>query len=166
MIEEENKIRDQRVFDVRASYTKATSQQSADLYEKNLKLRKAMFDICDMAVKKEDTSFQTKTSEWHIVMRSTLAVVCARQNSDDLSDFPVEVFDKFPQLAWPGQLLLQEGFLQKIEVADGAFPYRITFKGLVLYSMLDSIASPRLSPHDCEQIWNLFFTKSQPAQFI
>ena len=44
--------------------------------------------------------------------------------------------------------------------------YRITFKGLVLYSMLDSITSPRLSPHDCEQIWNLFFTKSQPAQFI
>jgi len=73
------------------------------------------------------------------IAHTLLGRVIEYQGAHGAKDIPDELRAKYAQLASMENVLLYDGFMRKIQAEEPAFPFRITTKGLALYSCLHNI---------------------------
>jgi tRNA splicing ligase len=104
-----------------------------------LKQQSRIADACKMSRELGETLSQIEPENWHKAACAILDVIYYWQNNLQLGDIPDAAYDDIPQLNWLGKILLEEQFIRKIEECDSALSYALTFKGLVLRSMLATL---------------------------
>lgn len=111
--------------------------------EMSLALKKAvkrytsMSDKVDMGNKSQPVGIEEHPlGGWAEVASSVLDTIYTNTNNTTLNDFPDDLRELFPHFGIICDLLLQEGFVRKLDLQEGGFPYKLTFKGLILYSVL------------------------------
>ena len=68
-----------------------------------------------------------------------LRTVIKHQNKDGTCEISDDYYEKNHGLLEVTRTLLQDGFIRSVEVREGAFPHRVTTKGLALYSVLENL---------------------------
>ena len=96
----------------------------------------------------------TKSAEgWMRIAHCLLKNVMSRQGKDGAEDISSDFRNVYVQFADMENTLIVDGFIRRIELdnPNNAFPYRITTKGLLLFSVLSDILNVP-APESNEQI--------------
>jgi len=77
---------------------------------------------------------------WMYLAYWFLHAVIEFQDKDGIEAVSTKTWEDNPQFAWIGNTLIHDGFVRKIDSStEDIYPYRITTKGLSLYSALSNI---------------------------
>jgi len=99
---------------------------------------------CLKAVDKKGMPNIPVAKDWMKLAHTFLRAVIEFQDKDGTAKLSDETWEEHPQFAWIGNILAQDGFIRQIKISatgENVFQYRITTKGLALFSTLETIDS-------------------------
>jgi len=104
---------------------------------------------------REEFGMKEPKNYWVGKIKSALDIAIKAQRLDKPLHLPADFYSDKPDLEWIIQMLAQDGFLHRVKVEDGEFPYKITTKGLALYMVVSELWLP---PEDLERMSTIAIT--------
>ena len=104
---------------------------------KKLKIFSGMTDS-QLMVDLDRLKSEYKIDKW-LDLAIALLRITANWKKEGQSFTADELFEQQPDLKWMGNILELSGFLRPTLASEGAFPYQITLKGLILYDLISDV---------------------------
>jgi len=114
-------------------------KQHYRILDKYLKLSPVNVDKHNMSRELGDKLKKLEPEDWPSAAHAVIEVIYHWQNNLHLGNIPDDAFENIPHLRWMGDILLHDGFIRKAVNSDDAFPYSLTIKGLLFYSLLKTL---------------------------
>jgi len=132
-------------------------RQSYQILDKLFKNSSKNDDVIVMSQELGEQLGKLQPEDWPKAICSVIDIIYLWQNNLHLGDIPPDAFDNIPHLHSLGDILLQENLIKKIDNCDNAFPYKLTMRGLLFYSMLKTLKNV---PDDVDTLHKLLLLVS------
>ena len=116
------------------------------------KIQQKIADIKKMSRELGIKLCEFESEDWHKAMLTLLDLFYLWENHSHFGDLTEDMFQNIPSLNWMGKILISEGFLEHIDVPDNAWSYKLTFRGLILISLLRTLTN---TPADVDTLMKI-----------